>query len=78
MTPPSKRPDSVQTVVFYVKSNVFDGSFSTQFMSPDLSKIETLETPTFEELLTKIDELCYQRIPRSVRLKIIYEANLDR
>jgi len=75
---PSKRSDEIQTVIFHVTSNVFDGSFSTQFMSQDLSKIETLEAPTFEELLTKIDELCYQRIPRSVKLHIEYEANLDR
>lgn len=69
---------TIQTVVFYVRSNVFDGSFSTQFMSPDLSKIETIQTDTFEELLTKLDELCYQRIPNSVHLKVIYEADLDR
>ena len=67
-----------QTVVFYVRSNVFDGSFSTQFMSPDLSKIETIQKETFEELLTAIDQLCYERIPRSVKLKVIYEADLDR
>lgn len=67
-----------QTVVFYVRSNVFDGSFSTQFMSTDLSKIETIQKDSFEELLTAIDQLCYERIPRSVKLKVIYEADLDR
>lgn len=68
----------VKTVVFHVASNIHDGSFSTKFMSEDLSRIERLEAPTFEELLTKIDELLYKRIPYGVKLRIIYEANLDR
>lgn len=71
-------PKERREVLFYVKSDIHDGSFSTQYLSDDLSQIIRIEAETFEKLLTELDEILYKKIPENVKLKVIYEVDLDR